>query len=117
MPPIHHFAISLQRAQYRNSFVKPSITSSVIASHFTLLGIFLPIGRVPFGRICFFYSTRSPLFSPDNIPQYSRSYSHRVSEACRDLPFLLVFIYIPVIFTQLSVGVPSSHRFADFLLR
>jgi hypothetical protein len=29
----------------------------------------------------------------------------------------LVFIYIPVIFTQLSVGVPSSHRFADFLAK
>ena len=116
MPPIHHFAISLQRAQYRNLPVKPSITSSVIALHFTLLGIFLRIGCVPFGRICF--STAHVRYSsPLTIsPQYSRSFSHRVGEAYKELPFPLFFIYIPVIFTQLSVGVPSSHRFADFLL-
>jgi hypothetical protein len=46
MTPIHHFAISLQRAQYRNPLVKPSITSSVVALYFTFLGIFLRIGRV-----------------------------------------------------------------------
>lgn len=93
-PPIHHFVISLQHAQYRNHSVKPSIiTSSVIALYFTFLGNFPRIGRVPFRRI-YFSTADVRNSSPLTIfPHYSRSFSHRVCEECRDLPFPLVFIY------------------------
>jgi len=95
-------------------------THHFIAFHFLhlLLGTFLCIGRVPFRRI--FFSTALVCYSllrlyPSNI---ATPFSHRTSERPGTfLPFLLVFIYIPVIFAQLSVGVPSSHRFADFLPR
>jgi hypothetical protein len=62
-----------------------------------------------------FLRPRPATLLPDNIPHYSRSLYHRVSEGRGVLPFPLVSIYIPVISTQLSVGVPSSHCFADFL--
>jgi hypothetical protein len=68
------------------------------------------------GRIYISTAPPATLLS-DNISQYSRSLYHRAGEGRGYRPFPLVSIYIPVISTQLSVGVPSSHRFADFLPR
>jgi len=88
MPPIHHFAIYLQRAHYRNPPVKSSITSSVIAQHFTFLGISFALGTFLLEEYNLLRHTSASHSSPLTISlQYSRSFFHRVSEECGDLPF------------------------------
>ena len=97
-------------AQYRIPCQAITLSSHNISP---FSGTFLFIG----GKNIYFYGNPPPppgILNPDNIP---RSLYHCVSEGRGDRPSPLISIYIPVISTQLSVGVPSSHCFADFLPR
>lgn len=97
-PMLHSLHATISPLFFNPHNFGPPSQAITLSSHIIspVSGTFLCIG----GKNIYFYGTRPLLLSLTiSTPLYSRSLYHYSSEGRGDLPFPLVSIYIPVIFT------------------